>query len=129
MPVRPCIVPRCPLYAEPGKSRCAEHEAEHERQRKTPSQKVTNTHRWRKLRRQIIDSTPRPWWCAICGLLITDETDLELDHRTPVSEGGEPYDPTNVRMTHARCNRSRRAPRRQPWRGRQTHLPPWMRED
>lgn len=118
-PVRPCIerLPEgkgCPLYALEGKSRCAEHEREYQGQRKTPSQKIAQTARWRKLRARVIREQKRrdgTWQCEICLRPITDEREIDLDHVMPVAMGGEPYDETNVRLSHRHCNRSRKRPR------------------
>jgi 5-methylcytosine-specific restriction endonuclease McrA len=97
----------CPKYAEPGKSYCAEH------RRVSPSGRVTQTSRWRGLRRRLIDSAPRPLTCAICLRVITDEKDVEVDHIKPVSEGGAPFDRANLRIVHRVCNRRvRRTPTR-----------------
>jgi 5-methylcytosine-specific restriction endonuclease McrA len=106
-------------------TRCELHEAEHERNRRTPSQKVTETARWKKLRAKLIRT--RPWVCAICGKPIRTAAEIEADHIEPVSEGGAPYDPANVRLSHRSCNRRRRASVvRKPWPTKRAHLPPWM---
>ncbi|MBB4663165.1 HNH endonuclease [Conexibacter arvalis] len=129
MTARPCIerLPDgrgCPEYAEPGGSRCAGHEAEHERNRRTPSQRVTETQRWRKLRRHLIAT--RPHVCGICGKRILHERDIEADHVVEVVNGGRPYDPANVQLTHKRCNRAKRARAiRRPSPAGRGYRPPW----
>jgi 5-methylcytosine-specific restriction endonuclease McrA len=119
-PPRPCLEHRCPEYAVPGGSRCREHGG-----KATPSGRVTQSWRWRRLRRELIDAAPRPLTCALCLKPIVDEKDVEVDHIEPVSAGGEPFDPANTRICHRRCNRRRP---RTPHPNRAASLPAWMRE-
>lgn len=117
----------CPEYAIPGKSRCRLHESEHERKRRTPSQRITETHRWRMLRARLIRT--RPWVCGICGLPIETREEIEVDHIVSLAEGGEPYDEKNLELTHSSCNRRKRGletQRRVPWRGNAARQFPWM---
>jgi 5-methylcytosine-specific restriction endonuclease McrA len=51
--------------------------------------------------------------CWICGTLV-DKTlktphpgSPEVDEVIPVSKGGSPYDRTNCRLSHRKCNRAR----------------------
>lgn len=131
-PVVPCIERDehgrgCPRYAEHGRSRCAEHEAQHERERRTPSQKITETHRWKKLRAELIRT--RPWVCAICGKRIATADEIEADHIVAVADGGAPFDPRNVRLSHRSCNRRRRATHaRRELPGARAHRFPWMND-
>lgn len=116
---RPCIerLPSgrgCPEYAVPGGARCRTHGGA-----ASPSGRVTQTWRWKQFRRQLIASSPRPWRCGICGDVIADERQIEVDHRVPVSAGGDPFKRSNCRLTHKRCNRRKSAkvpgePRRSP---------------
>jgi 5-methylcytosine-specific restriction endonuclease McrA len=63
--------------------------------------------------------------CAIGGHVIADEHDVDVNHAEPVSDGGDPYDPANLRIACRRCNRRRkRTPGPRP--GRRTDLPRWM---
>lgn len=55
---------------------------------------------WRRTRLAVI-------WrdglvCGICGMQI-DPSDVQIDHRIPVSRGGT-SDLENLRPTHSRCN-------------------------
>ena len=51
--------------------------------------------------------------CWMCGLSIDYELparhpdSYELDELTPVSKGGDPFDPANVAAAHRRCNQWR----------------------
>lgn len=130
----PCKVPKpclhrnpdrtgCPEYALDGESYCWEH------RRRSPSTSIAVTTRWRKLRRQLIDAAPRPWSCGLCGGVIEHDGDIEVDHRTPVAEGGAPYDPANLQLTHRGCNRRKRnRVERKPHPNAASHRPPWMNE-
>ena len=67
--------------------------------------------RWKSVRRAAIwrwqmDGRPD---CPLCGRPIRPEAGdkVHVDHVHPVGDGGRPYDPTNVRITHASCNLSR----------------------
>jgi hypothetical protein len=61
MPRLPCIEHPCPLLAEPGKPRCATHEAERERAKWLRNPNRDNT--YRRLKRQVVLPVP----CAICS--------------------------------------------------------------
>jgi hypothetical protein len=50
------------------------------------------TSRWRRLRREFIDSSPRPWLCGVCGLTIDDESQIEVDHIRELGASGDPWD-------------------------------------
>ena len=94
----------CPDYAVPGGARCRTHGG-----KATPSGQVTQTWRWRRFRRSLIASSPRPWVCGICGLRIESESQIEIDHRVPVSAGGDPWKRSNCQLAHRRCNRQKGA--------------------
>jgi 5-methylcytosine-specific restriction endonuclease McrA len=102
-PPKPCSEHRCPEYAVPGGARCKAHGGN-----VTQSGRITQTARWRRLRRELIGAAPRPLTCALCQRPIADEKDVEVDHVKPVSRGGAPYDPADLRLTHKSCNRRRR---------------------
>jgi 5-methylcytosine-specific restriction endonuclease McrA len=113
MPVRrPCLERGCREYADGSKSRCPAHEAEYERKRKTPSQKIAQTSKWRTLRARLIRKRRRSdgtWMCALCNAPITDQRDIELDHIVPVSvDESRAFDESNLRVVHRTCNRSRK---------------------
>lgn len=44
--------------------------------------------------------------CALCGKLIEDYSDCEIDHIVPYSRGGKTV-PENAQLTHRQCNRSK----------------------
>ena len=75
--------------AVPGGSRCLEHHREFERAHVTPSQKVTQTSRWRRLRAKVIaerrlrDGT---WECEICHAPIEDTASVTPAGGPAVSE-------------------------------------------
>jgi hypothetical protein len=48
-----------------------------------------------------------PATCGICGQWITDPSHADVDHILPVALGGTDH-PSNLRLTHAWCNRGRR---------------------
>lgn len=45
----------------------------------------------------------RPHICGLCGKPIESFSDMHLDHKIPVSKGGE-TSPENIQLTHAACN-------------------------
>lgn len=64
----------------------------------------------RQLRARIFSSTDV---CAICGRQV-DKTlgpytpaSPELDEIIPVNRGGDPYDISNLQLTHRHCNRQK----------------------
>lgn len=62
-------------------------------------------HRWRVMRRHILDQSTVCWICLQPGA-------TTVDHIVPVSLGGSPLDPSNLRPAHLTCN-SRRGNGRQ----------------
>ena len=112
MPIlRPCLHHGCPNYIDrPNASRCAEHQAKYERNRqRAPSSTVTWRAKWKRIRAIYIEKHRRPdgtWLCAICHRPISSIGDVQVDHVKPVAEGGAPFDESNFRLAHARCNRS-----------------------
>jgi 5-methylcytosine-specific restriction endonuclease McrA len=120
MSVKPCIERpdgrACVEYTVPSKSRCEMHQRQFDREHVTPSSTITWTAKWKRIRAKLIRDRRRTdgrWRCQICGLLIVDVGDIEVDHRVPVSEDPSlAWEVTNLRVTHRRCNRSRPRPRR-----------------
>lgn len=53
--------------------------------------------------KRIIWRRDRDRPCEVCGRL---GSDLEMDHRVPIIEGGHPFDPQNLRLIHATCHRA-----------------------
>ena len=93
MPTNYCLTPRCPEHAV-YRGRCAGHARE--RETETHSDRgVYKTKRWRVLRRQrlYLDSL-----CP-CGAIATD-----VDHITPIRDGGAPYDLGNTQSLCHSCH-------------------------
>ena len=57
--------------------------------------------KWKSLYRQQIKI--QTCYCYLCGRIIEKESDLSLDHRTPLSRGGA-NNPSNWMPTHKECN-------------------------
>lgn len=57
--------------------------------------------KWKSLYREQIKL--QTCYCYLCGKVIEKENELSLDHRTPLSRGGQ-NDPTNWMPTHKECN-------------------------
>jgi 5-methylcytosine-specific restriction endonuclease McrA len=55
---------------------------------------------WRRIREEILKDSPP---CYLCGLPGADS----VDHVLPISLGGPPLDPDNLRPAHIRCNSKR----------------------
>lgn len=76
MALKPCLGsvenPRCPAYAEPGKSRCAEHHREWERQRKASGAtgRRGTTREWSKAR--LASLAAHHWRCVGCKRHISE---------------------------------------------------------
>jgi 5-methylcytosine-specific restriction endonuclease McrA len=115
MVVKPCAEHRCVRYAAPGRSRCPDHEREQQRnRRKSPSQQVTHSHRWRRLRERVLREHELPtggWQCQWCQKTILDRTLVDLDHIRAVADGGAQFDPANLVPSCGRCNRGRKRTR------------------
>jgi len=46
------------------------------------------------------------WWCYLCECDV-ESTDLSFDHMIPLVRGGA-HSEANIRVTHSRCNSSKR---------------------
>lgn len=81
-------MPRCGNEAKPGKARCVDHYREYERERSARRRETTKgifrTKRWAMTRKAILARDPI---CKVCD----DALSTEVDHITPLSEGGDPY--------------------------------------
>lgn len=106
MPQRPCIASGCPELAQPGRSRCAVHEAERqarrdaERTEREPWRAIYSTDAWRHAR-----TAARRRACFRCeyedeyGRCLTVHGHgvlLEVHHVTPLWAGGDPYSLDNL---------------------------------
>ena len=59
-------------------------------------QGTTYGRRWRRLRWLVLAASPA---CEICSRPAT-----EVHHVKPISDGGEPYDPTNLKALCRQCH-------------------------
>src|SRR3954453_21612141 len=64
-----------------------------------------STRKWRETRARMLRQLPAR--CGICGQWITHPGTCDVDHIVPVEHGGTDA-PSNLRLTHASCNRGRR---------------------
>jgi 5-methylcytosine-specific restriction protein A len=87
VPTRLCLEPRCPNPAT-GKGRCDEHRKAIERERSRRRRETTNgvykRKRWEIARRAVLARDPI---CRVCDKALS----TEVDHVTPLTEGGDPY--------------------------------------
>ena len=72
-----------------------------------PHHHVYNSHHWRKLRLQVLDRDC--WTCRLCGRALYGKRNgkrgnAAVDHIKPLSKGGAPYDPGNLRAVCGSCN-------------------------
>lgn len=69
-----------------------------------------NGSRRRKLRAQVLAEEESCW---LCGLLVDPNLvhphpfSASIDEVVPISHGGSPYERSNARLAHLRCNESR----------------------
>jgi 5-methylcytosine-specific restriction enzyme A len=89
MPVRLCLEPRCPNPAT-SRGRCDAHRKAIERDRSRRRRETTNgvykRKRWEMARRAVLARDPI---CRVCDEALS----TEVDHVTPLTEGGDPYRP------------------------------------
>lgn len=76
--------------------------AEHRRERRSPSSRVTGTAAWKRVRRLVLERDG--WTCRYCG-----RPAQTVDHVEPVSRGGDPLDPENCVAACGSCNYSKGA--------------------
>lgn len=88
----------------------------------SPTSKGRNGRPWRRLRQHLIDqarATDQP--CPIChgthgpiAYHLSGRHPLGpvIDHINELDEGGHPTDPTNLQVTHHRCNQDKENTRR-----------------
>lgn len=75
-----------------------------------PNPRRTNGHRRNQVRARVLAEEDI---CALCGMPVDktlktpDPGSPEVDEIVPVRDGGDPYDRSNCRLTHRRCNRYR----------------------
>ena len=81
--------------------------------------------RWRTLRAQVLETCPVCWLCGHPidrALPWQHPMAAQVDHVVPLSKGGSPEDPANLRAAHRRCNITRgnrmagpKPPTSRPW--------------
>ena len=96
--LRPCLVCGQPTEG----TRCPAHEAEHRSRRDRGRAPRTDayavrSYRWRKVSERARKASP---WCEWCG----SGDDLTVDHRVPLSLGGDEWDPENHRVLCRPCH-------------------------
>lgn len=93
MPIRLCSHPGCPEAAT-YRGRCPEHARQ--RNRDTHHNRhIYNSKRWKHTRRRVLFNQP----LCQCGKLATD-----VDHITPISDGGDPWNHANLQPLCATCH-------------------------
>jgi 5-methylcytosine-specific restriction enzyme A len=101
MPIRLCLEPRCPNPA-PARGRCDEHRKPIERERSRRRREATNgvykRKKWELTRRAVLARHPS---CKVCD----DALSTEVDHITPLADGGGEYDLTNLQGICSTCHR------------------------
>lgn len=85
--------------------------------RALPNGENFNQAAWKDARRRAIQS--KEHYCAECHLWIDvtlpfkldngklNPMAVEVDHEIPISRGGPPYEISNLRLTHMKCNRKK----------------------
>ena len=76
----------------------------------TRNPRYANGHRRRQLRTRVLIEEDCCWLCGGFvdkSLLFLDPWAAVIDEVIPVSKGGNPYDRSNVRLAHRRCNARR----------------------
>ena len=76
--------------------------AEHQRERRSPSSRVTSTAAWKRVRRQVLERDNHT--CVYCG-----RPAKTVDHITAVVNGGAKLDPENCVAACGSCNYSKGA--------------------
>lgn len=111
---RPCSVYPCADVAQV-KGKCRRHAAEADAARnlgRARSLAVYRSARWRRLRRRILLERP---WCEEPSERC-HEPATDVDHITPIEDGGDPWDEENLRPLchrhHSRKTRTIDQPRR-----------------
>jgi 5-methylcytosine-specific restriction enzyme A len=96
--LRPCLEPGCSALVTCG--RCSEHQKQYQQRQDDPrtANRERNLYwsaRWRAFRKQQLSKRPL---CVMCEAETPPRYVLatELDHKTPVAQGGAVFDPRNV---------------------------------
>lgn len=80
---------------------------------------------WERIRKAVLENCPVCWLCGHAidlNLRWPDPMSPAIDHVVPLSKGGAPEDPANLRPSHLRCDQSRgnrmtgpKPPTSRPW--------------
>jgi 5-methylcytosine-specific restriction protein A len=89
MPPRACIV--CGKASEPGASRFSKHQTSNWERHRPAHASVYRTREWTDLRARVLREEP------VCAEEGCSERSTSVDHIVPLSEGGAPYDRSNLR--------------------------------
>lgn len=93
---RLCLHPGCGKPAR-SKGRCPEHAKRRDAQIRRAGRKIYSTKRWAMTRRHYLSGHP---FCEACCLRLA----TQVHHRIDLSEGGAPYDPSNLEALCAPCH-------------------------
>lgn len=80
-------------------------------ERRLPDGGMFNKAQWKISRNRAIATLDHV--CALCHKPIDMEAkqyeplSVEVDHITPISRGGHPYELSNLQLSHSRCNRAK----------------------
>lgn len=86
---------------EPGCFRFRPCELHPEPDRRSPSSRITGTHRWRTLKAKVLR---RDHYRCQLRLDCCQGVATTADHIRPVSKGGDPWDPANLQAACTDCN-------------------------
>lgn len=117
----PCTTPGCPSLLMRGAGpRCGSHRRERERRReawRSDRDRFYDTQRWRRFRRWFLARHPL---CEMdCKTQGRATAATDVDHITPLAQGGAPLDEANCRAGCHSCH-SRRTAKEQSQLGRRT---------
>jgi 5-methylcytosine-specific restriction protein A len=96
MPTRICSTSGCPQPAT-HRGRCATCASRNDRGIQRAGHAIYRTRRWQLLRRRVLFEQPI---CAGCDNALA----VDVDHVTPLGQGGAPYARSNVQGLCKRCH-------------------------
>lgn len=88
---RPCLEAQCPNPAT-YRGRCSQHSRDREKQTHR-NKSFYNTKRWKMTRRKQLFDHPL---CVECQAQGIDTIATDVDHITPMEQGGDRWSPTNL---------------------------------